>query len=148
MKKDFIRLFRSDLRKFERLNQLTNMTCCSGITVAQCHVLLEMEKLGETTTKELSENLKLDKSTLSRTISGLKKKGLVKRSDYSQDRRFTILNLTKKGKDKCESLNKYNDYLFSIVFEGLSEKEINNFSDGFKHIIHALTKYCKEKKLY
>jgi DNA-binding MarR family transcriptional regulator len=148
MKRNKIRSFRGNLRRFERLNQLTNTTCCSGITVAQCHVLLEMEKLSETTTKELSERLKLDKSTLSRTVDGLKKKNLVKTKDHSHDKRFTILTLTKKGKDKCESLNKYNDGLYKIVFEEFSNEEINQFSDSFNKLIKALTKYCDEKKLF
>ena len=100
-----IRSFRRNLRRFERLNQLTNAVCCKGITLAQCHVLLEIEALVETTTKQLAENLKLDKSTLSRTVDGLKKLSLVKRGAHAHDRRFTVIRLTKNGFCLCEILS-------------------------------------------
>ncbi len=147
MKKSRIRSFRRNLRRFERFNQLTNVTCCRGITLAQCHVLLEMEELGETTTKQLSANLKLDKSTLSRTVDGLKKLGLVKRGAHAHDRRFTILTLTRKGKDKCDSLNKFNDNLYSHIFERFSQKERESFFQSFDDMVQAFTKYCREKRL-
>ncbi len=144
MKKSKIRSFRRNLRRFERLNQLTNVTCCRGITLAQCHVLLEMEELIKTTTKQLSENLRLDKSTLSRTVEGLKKLGLVKRGAHAYDRRFTILTLTRKGKDKCDSLNKFNDTLYSNIFGKFPEKERESFFQNFDDMVQAMSEYCRE----
>lgn len=146
MKKDRIRSFRRNLRRFERLNQLANVTCCSGITLAQCHVLLEIEELAETTTKQLSENLKLDKSTLSRTVSGLKKLGLVKRCAHAQDRRFTILMLTRKGKNKCDTLNKFNDDLYSDICERLSQKERERFFQSFNDMVLAFSEHFVGKR--
>jgi DNA-binding MarR family transcriptional regulator len=137
-----IRSFRRNLRRFERLNQLTNVTCCRGITLAQCHVLLEIEELGETTTKQLSENLRLDKSTLSRTVDGLKKLGFIKRSTHAHDRRFTILRLTSKGKVKCDSLNKFNDNLYGNIFGKLSQKEGERFFQSFDDMVKAFSEYC------
>jgi DNA-binding MarR family transcriptional regulator len=139
-----IRSFRRNLRRFERLNQLTNAICCRGITLSQCHVLLEMETLGRTTTKQLAENLKLDKSTLSRTVDGLRKLSLVKRGDHARDRRFTILRLTKKGKAKCESLNKFNDKLYGNIFGKFSQKEREIFFQRFDDMVQAMSKYCHE----
>jgi DNA-binding MarR family transcriptional regulator len=147
MKKDIIRSFRRNLRRFERLNQLANVTCCSGITLAQCHVLLEIEDLAETTTKQLSENLKLDKSTLSRTVDGLKKLGLIKRCTHAHDRRFTILTLTSKGKNKCDSLNKYNDDLYSNICERLSQKERERFFQSFNDMVMAFSEYFVGKRI-
>ena len=146
MEKSKIRSFRRNLRRFERLNQLANMTCCSGITLAQCHVLLEIEELTETTTKQLSENLKLDKSTLSRTIAGLEKSGLVNRKAHAQDRRFTILALTKKGKIKCDSLNKFNDQMYNNIFGRLSQKERQHFFRSFNDMVRAFSEYFNENR--
>ena len=144
MNNNIIRAFRRNLRRFERLNQLANVTCCSGITLAQCHVLLEIEEMVETTTKQLSKNLKLDKSTLSRTIDGLKKLNLIKRGAHSNDRRFTILSLTKKGKSKCDSLNKYNDNLYINIFEKLTQKEREHFFRSFNEVVLAFSEYFQE----
>jgi DNA-binding MarR family transcriptional regulator len=142
MEEKIIRSFRKNLRRFERLNQLTNVACCRGITLAQCHVLLEIEELGETTTKQLSENLKLDKSTLSRTVDGLKRLGFVKRGAHAYDRRFTLLRLTSKGKDKCNSLNKYNDKLYSNIFGKFSQKERERFFQSFDDMVISFFEYC------
>ena len=70
---------------FERLTarQLKEESCCRGVTLAQCHTILEIEELGQATTVELSKRLGLDKSTLSRTIdSTLPKYPITKANDY------------------------------------------------------------------
>jgi len=144
MKNNIIRSFRANLRIFERLNQIANATCCAGITVAQCHVLLEIEQLKETTTKQLSKNLRLDKSTLSRTVDGLKKLGLIKRDAYGQDRRFTLLTLTKKGKDRCDSLNKYNDDMYIDIFNRIPRKERDNSIQSFESAVKAFSDYFRK----
>lgn len=142
-----IQLFRRNLRRFERLNQMANATCCSGITLAQCHVLLEIEHQVETTAKQLSEDIWLDKSTLSRTVEGLKKQGFVKRRTSSHDRRFTVLTLTRKGKEKCNALNKYNDKLYNDIFEKLSQKNKELFLNSFDKMVRAFIEYCQDKKV-
>lgn len=147
MKQSSIRAFRRNLRRFERLNQLANTTCCGGITLAQCHILLEIENLSETTTKQLSENLWLDKSTLSRTIDGLKKQGFIKRYSSPRDRRFTILSLTRKGIDKCKTLNTYNDNLYIDVFKRFSPKDRNRFFQLFGEMVLAFSDYCRGRNL-
>lgn len=147
MKQSSIRAFRRNLRRFERLNQLANTTCCGGITLAQCHVLMEIESLAKTTTKQLSDNLMLDKSTLSRTIDGLKKQGFIKRESNPRDRRFTILSLTKKGIDKCKSLNTYNDILYTNLFKRFSQKDTKLFFQLFGEMVLAFSEYCWEKNM-
>jgi len=102
-------------------------------------VLLEMEELGRTTTKQLAENLRLDKSTLSRTIDGLKRLGMVKRSENKGDRRFTILELTQKGKAKCDSLNEYNDELYRDIFKDFKRKDKDLFLNLFEELVEAFS---------
>ncbi len=43
----------------------------NGISLAQCHTLLEIEKSHEISISELANTLSLDKSTVSRTVDGL-----------------------------------------------------------------------------
>lgn len=147
MKQSSIRAFRRNLRRFERLNQLANTACCGGITLAQCHVLMEIENLVKTTTKQLSKNLLLDKSTLSRTIEGLKKQGLIKREGNARDRRLTILSLTKEGIDKCKSLNTYNDILYTNLFKRFSQKDRRLFFQLFGEMVLVFSEYYREKNM-
>jgi DNA-binding MarR family transcriptional regulator len=115
MDKSKIRTFRKKLRRFDRLNELFNSTCCIGVTMAQCHALLEIEELGEATTNVLANNLLLDKSTLSRTVDSLVKLGLVKRKENSNDRRYITLVLSNKGVEKCNEINENNN-IYPVLF--------------------------------
>ena len=68
-----IESFRKSLRAIERdiFSQFKDGISCCGISLAQCHVVLEIGLRKLTNISQLSENLSLDKSTLSRTIDGL-----------------------------------------------------------------------------
>ena len=78
-----IRALRKDLRVLEREIELTlsSQTGCCGITVAQCHLLLEVEQRDRTSVTELAAALELDKSTLSRAVDGLCLVDLLDRGD-------------------------------------------------------------------
>jgi DNA-binding MarR family transcriptional regulator len=139
-----IRAFRKSLRKFERLNQLLNHQCCRGITMAQCHVLLEIEELHSATTNHLAKNLKLDKSTLSRTVENLVKLKLVDRSENPADRRYKILILTTAGKTLCDTINRENDQLYEKVFWILPPESKEPILDHFSELLRAMES-CYEK---
>ncbi len=88
MEKTKIREFRKALRQLERLIDSQQKFCCNGVTLAQCHALLEVEELGQATTGQLADSLNLDKSTLSRTIDGLVNLRLLERLSDPKDRRI------------------------------------------------------------
>lgn len=127
-----IREFRSNLRVFEHFlgNQLQN--CCCGVTVAQCHCLFAIEDLGQTTIGELAEFLRLDKSTLSRTVDSLVRLGYVSRESDLVDRRSFQITLTQSGQQKVEEMHNVNDAYFFQVFEHIPESDQDNVA---KHLI-------------
>ena len=145
MNKQMIRNFRKSLRRFERMIELMNFRCCIGVTAAQCQVLLELEDLKETTTKELSRILKLDKSTLSRTVDSLVNLGLTKRRSHTTDRRFTILKLTPKGEKICEEINQANDHIYDQFFKKIPAEQFNDIMRNFERLVYALTEYYHEE---
>ena len=72
MENKYINQFREIIRIFDREVSFQNSaSCCNGISVAQCHTLLEIENNNEISISELAGNLSLDKSTVSRTVEGL-----------------------------------------------------------------------------
>ena len=77
-----IRDFRTNLRVLEREVELsmTSEAGCCGVTFAQCHLLLEVERRGQTSVTELAGALELDKSTLSRTVDAACRAGLIDRT--------------------------------------------------------------------
>ena len=140
MEKQRIRSFRKLLRLFEQLtaNQIKQDSCCQGVTLAQCHTILEIEDPGQATTVELSKWLGLDKSTLSRTIDSLVNIGLVERVAYPTDRRFNLLSLTTKGQEVADHINQSNDDFYSQVFESIESERHDEVIDNFEKLVWAM----------
>lgn len=123
MKTAEINEFRRVLRRFEReINiHLRDKGCCSGVTMSQCHVLLAIWEENETTTVELSKELAIDKSNMSRTIDSLVKYGYVERLTSKKDTRYSKLKITIKGKSKAVLINKAANKHYKKVFENIPE---------------------------
>jgi DNA-binding MarR family transcriptional regulator len=104
---NFIKNLRNKIRLLEREFdfQLKSETTCCGITLSQCHIIIELAERGRASIKELSETFGLDKSTLSRTVDGMVEAGYVNRITNKEDRRFFDLSLTEKGAEKADFIN-------------------------------------------
>ncbi len=75
--------------------------------------LLELDK--QITMNELSKGMNLDSSAVSTLISRMEKKGLVKRTHGTEDRRTVFVKLTKEGHEAREKLrNNFGDLTNSI----------------------------------
>ncbi len=148
MKRYKIRSFRKSLRLFERLTaqQLKEDSCCQGVTLAQCHSILEIEDLGQATTVELSKRLGLDKSTLSRTIDGLVNIGLLERVAHPTDRRFNLLSLTTKGQEVADRINQSNDDFYRRVFEDIESQRHVEVIDNFEKLVGAMRRHQEKLK--
>lgn len=72
--------------------------CCHDISVTQYWALEALERGGTLTLNELAAQLYLDKSTASRVIDALERKGYVKRSRHRNDGRALALNATPAGR--------------------------------------------------
>jgi DNA-binding MarR family transcriptional regulator len=98
--------FRRDLRVLEReiVRQLEGETTCCGVTLPQCHVLIELS-FGDRSLKALASALELDKSTLSRTVDGMVRAGLVERTTAAGDRRAVRLTLSAQGHARVGVIN-------------------------------------------
>ena len=131
----FIKNFREVLRKFEReIFYQNTSSCCEGISLAQCHNLLEIENKGKVTITELACCQSLDKSTISRTVDSLVKDGLVNREIPPENRRTTILSLTESGEKKCEEINAKNDQYIIESLSALTDTEKQEFLNLFEKV--------------
>jgi DNA-binding MarR family transcriptional regulator len=133
---------------FERLTsqQLKEDSCCQGVTLAQCHTILEIEDLGQATSVELCKRLGLDKSTLSRTIDGLVNIGLLERVAHPTDRRFHLLSLTTKGQRVADQINQSNGDFYRRVFEGIESQRHDEVIDHFEQLVWAMRRYQNHLK--
>jgi DNA-binding MarR family transcriptional regulator len=140
MKRSFVREFRSTLRRFERLiaGRLKESSCCSGVTLPQCHALLEIEARGRVSLIELVQSLGLDKSTLSRTADGLVNNGLISRTFSDLDRRSIQIALSPQGQGICDQINLSNDQFFSRVLGRIPAAKRQQVMDAFQELVNAL----------
>ncbi len=73
--------------------------CCFDVSVSQCYALEAIVRHGGPTLNELAAALYLDKSTASRVVDGLERKGYAVRALHPEDRRAVRLEATAAGRD-------------------------------------------------
>ena len=119
-----IAVFRRHLRALERevVRQLEAETQCCGVTLSQCHALLELAE-SEMSLSGLAAALDLDPSTLSRTVDGLVRAGFVERAEDAADRRSLRLTLTKAGRAKVAYIDGVCNTYYGELFAGWGEKD-------------------------
>jgi DNA-binding MarR family transcriptional regulator len=138
---NIVKKIREILRRFEREIFMQNSECCCcGVTLAQCHTLLEIECNNKKSVTELAKNIGLDKSTVSRTIDGLVNMGLVDRTIPADNRRMATLKLTEAGKSVCRLINKNNDKYFCEILSVLTDNEKEVAVRLFEKITSQMTK--------
>lgn len=78
--------------------------CCFDVSVSQCWALEGIVRGDGPTLNELAAELYLDKSTASRVVDGLERKGYVVRAPHPTDRRAVRLEATAAGRDLLERI--------------------------------------------
>lgn len=146
MDKKRIQFFRSVLRVLERELgfQTDSESQCCGVTLGQCHILMELSEKKETTIKELSEIFGLDKSSLSRTVDKMVEAGMLTRMESKEDRRYMALNLTQQGNQAAENINKMcNDY-YGNLFKLIPEEKHSSIMESLSLLSDALYQLRKQ----
>jgi MarR family transcriptional regulator, 2-MHQ and catechol-resistance regulon repressor len=72
--------------------------CCYDVSVTQCYALEAVVLHGSLTLNQLAAHMYLDKSTTSRVVDALQKKGYVERRENPEDRRALQLEATDAGR--------------------------------------------------
>ncbi len=132
-----IRNFRRIQRRFERINNARLKSCRAAVTLAQCLVLLEIDENTRMTMGQLASSLRLDNSTLSRTIDGLVETGHVERLDDKSDRRVVWIRLTEEGNAVCRSIHDENDEYARRVFDRIPASRRKAVLRSFEILVQA-----------
>jgi DNA-binding MarR family transcriptional regulator len=143
---DDVRSFRSHLRRLERVVSAHSKRCCSQVSQAQCHVLLQIEAGGHSTTKGLAKVLNLDASTISRTVDSLVRKQFVARTENPEDRRSILLCVTQNGRKLCRNINTDADKYFGGVIDNISSKMRRSVLRSFEELVKSLVEIEERRK--
>jgi len=75
-----------------------NVICCHDVSVTQCYALHALARGGSMTLGALAGELMLDKSTTSRVVETLERKGYLRRTPHPEDARALRIDLTARGR--------------------------------------------------
>ncbi len=115
----------------EVMRTLESETQCCGVSVAQCHVLLELSGQPRSLSA-LAAAMDLDTSTLSRTVDGLVKAGLIERREDPRDRRSVRLTVAPAGSAKVAFINETCNRYYADLFQTMS-------ADDREHVLRGVT---------
>lgn len=94
---------------------------------------------------EISEFLKIDKSTASKTLSNLERKGLILRITNEHNRREKLIELTPEGFTLAEEVEELINTWTRDVMKNLSEEEISIFNDLCEKVADSIRDINEEE---
>lgn len=117
--RESIRLMERELGVLEECNK-----DCGGISMTQCHALVEIGRAKSISLIALSELLNLDNSTMSRTVNNLVNNGLVERELDKKDRRYVTIKLSESGIKLFASIESNRNSFYLKVLQSIpSDKQ-------------------------
>ena len=118
----------------------------NDLNTAQGRIIFPLWQNDSIPISELARQTALGKTTLTNMLDRLEKSGHIVRKVDEKDKRNVLVSLTEKSKsleDRYEAVSKD---MISLFYEGLSEKQIDEFENLLKHILSNLVKYEEEQK--
>lgn len=113
---------------------------CCGITLGQCHALVEIGRAGEISLNELAELLNVDNSTMSRTVNNLVNNELIERLINPEDRRYVKIVLTEKGRQKFKEIEENMENYFRHILETIPEDKHQQVVESLRLLMLAIEK--------
>ena len=92
------------VRAYQSLDR--DRICCHDISISQCYALEGVVRRGGLTLNELAAHLYLDKSTASRVVDALERKGYMSRTTHPRDGRAVLLVPTDSGTALYKTIRK------------------------------------------
>lgn len=114
--------------EFARIYRKLNGMILEYYTINESAVhLIELLENDERTLKQITEESKLDKSTVSRQVNALVKKDYITKTT-GKDKRYTYLKLTDEAKDIYAKYKKEAEIAFDDLLNEWTEEEKQAFS--------------------
>ncbi|HDZ5418882.1 TPA: GNAT family N-acetyltransferase [Vibrio harveyi] len=116
-----------------------------ALTPVQAHALGEI-KLQPLTINQLAQQLNVDKSNASRTVTGLIKLGLVESIENPKDKRSQLVALTEQGQQALSQLDQQQNSFFEQLLTQLDDSEQEQLKLGLETYLKGLTKVCQAEE--
>ncbi|WP_191118179.1 bifunctional helix-turn-helix transcriptional regulator/GNAT family N-acetyltransferase [Vibrio campbellii] len=116
-----------------------------ALTPVQAHALGEIQ-LKPLTINQLAQQLNVDKSNASRTVTGLIKLGLVESIENPKDKRSQLVALTEQGQQALSQLDQQQNSFFEQLLTQLDDSEQEQLKLGLETYLKGLTKVCQAEE--
>ena len=113
---------------------------CQGVTLSQHYTLDALLRRRELTMKELSHELNLAISTLTRIVDILVRDGLIRRRSGLSDRRKVLVTLTDNGRKKANQLRECTQLFWTNILDSVPEQKKADLTDHIKILLNAMNK--------
>ena len=120
-------LFGEINNKLSKSSQETLLKIYKNLTIAEASAIFAIGPEEPKTMKQIAATLGVAVSTPTRTVDRLLEKGFVNRTVGEKDRRKLLVELTPKGKELLDDIDKENLDITRKMLKGLSDEEIETF---------------------
>lgn len=136
--RNYLRLYTLLLAFQRRRRMLRRAYRVAMITTAEAHILLYLDTAPDASATELAAVLNLDKSTLSREIAQMRRKGLLSIQLSTSDRRKRVLVLPAKAKNIVCELDHSQRYIMGECLAALSAQMESRLGHYLKTLADGL----------
>lgn len=114
-------------------------TCC-GVTMPQCYTIEILAQLGSASMHELSRQMGVAESTMTRIIDILVRDRVVARKSNPEDRRKVCVELTKRGKEMSKELRACADNYSTKILERVPAEKRQDVMRALRLLTDAIEK--------
>lgn len=100
-----------------------------GLNNSECSICAFVYTHEGCSQEEASSGLRMDKTTLAKSVLTLEEKGILSRKQDKVDRRKKVLKITGKGNKICAEVMKFHSEWLNKVLSVLSPEEQNTFEN-------------------
>ena len=112
--------------------------CGQSVSVTEAHALIELTQAAPLSQGELSKRLSLEKSTVSRLVNALSRRGWIERDRNPADRRIVEIQLTDTGKQAANTLSDARQLKFDQVLSSIPKDRRDDVIDALDVLVEAI----------
>ena len=123
--------------------------CCQGVTLSQCHTLDVLSKNRDLTMNELSRQMGLAKSTMTRIVNTMVRRGWLERKRDQRDKRWVSVRLTAEGRKMSENVTRSSREYVRRILKHLPAEKIPQLVESLNLVVRSVEKdaqcVCRRK---
>jgi len=136
---DFSLLISQLIRKLNLLER--DEKVCLGVTISQCYTIETLARKDKLSMKELSQEMGVAVSTMTRILDILVRDTLAKRENNPKDRRSVCVQLTAKGKDIASKLKCCAEDYLRVIFERIPGAKQEKVIEALNILLKAVEQH-------